>query len=198
MVLSATKPLRMPTTTRLWRFSAEVYNRMGALGLIPEDARTELIGGVIYEMAPIGDGHAFSSTYLNTLLARRTPPDVFVAMQNPLRLSDDTIVQPDVMIVRGEAMATVRAIAAPDVLLVIEVADSSEHHDRRRKLPRYARTGVPEVWLVLVARGRIEVYRTPGPAGYAEVATFEGEDVVASAAVPGLALTVADVLGRRA
>ena len=197
MLLSAARPLRMPTTTRRWRFSAEAYNRMGALGIIPEDARTELIGGVIYEMAPIGDGHAFSSTYLNTLLARHTPPDVFVAMQNPLRLSDDTIVQPDVMIVRGEAMATVRAITAPDALLVIEVADSSERHDRRRKLPRYARTGVPEVWLVLVARGQIEVYRTPGPGGYAEVATFEGEDVVASAAVPEIALTVAEVLGKR-
>lgn len=193
-----TKPLRLPSTVRRWRFTADAYTRLAALEILPEDVRTELIGGVIYQMAPIGDGHAFSTAYLNTLLARQSPQDVFVAMQNPLRLSDDTVVQPDVMIIRGEAMATVRTINAPDVRLVIEVADTSERHDRRRKLPRYARTGVPEVWLVLVARRQIEVHRAPGPDGYAEVAVFAGDDIVASAAVPEIALTVAEVLGQPA
>lgn len=191
------RPGRSTRTAGRWRFTADEYFRMWAQDFFPEEARTELIGGVIYEMPFPGYEHAFATTYLTTLLARHTPTSMFVASQSPLVLSDDTVVQPDVMIIRGQAMAEPRRMAAPDVLLVVEVVFTTEHHDRRRKLPRYARTLVPEVWLVLVACERIEVHRAPVDGVYTSVTDHERGDVVSPAAAPDLVLAVADVLGRR-
>lgn len=190
-------PRRTTRTSGRWRFTADGYRRMWAEGIFPEEARTELVGGVIYEMPVPGFEHVFSTTYLTTLLARHTPESLFVASQSPLVLGDDTVVQPDVTIVRGAAMAEPRHMTAADVLLAVEVVFTSEQHDRRRKLPRYARALVPEVWLVLVARQRIEVHRDPKGGAYASVTVHELGDTVSPAAAPDLALAVADVLGKR-
>lgn len=191
------RPGRSTRTAGRWRFTTDEYYRLWETGFFPEEARTELIGGVIYEMPVPGHEHVFSTTYLTTLLARNTPTSMFVGSQSPLVLSDDTVVQPDVMIIHGEAMAEPRRMTAPDVLLVVEIVFSTEYHDRRRKLPRYARTLVPEVWLVLVARERIEVHREPVDGVYTSVTAHERGDVVSPAAAPDLVLAVADVLGKR-
>lgn len=194
MLTAARRPAR---ATGRWRFTTDEYYRLWETGIFPEEARTELIGGVIYEMPVPGYEHVFSTTYLTTLLARNTPPSMFVGSQSPLVLGDDTVVQPDVMIMRSEAMAEPRRVTAADVLLVVEVVFTTEQHDRRRKLPRYARTRVPEVWLVLVAEERIEVHRDPVDGIYTTVNTYEVGETVSPFAAPGVELEVGEVLGKK-
>lgn len=87
-------------------------------------------------------------------------------------------------------------LAGPqDMLLLIEVADSSEHYDRHVKAPLYARAGIPEVWLVDLTTGTVTIYREPGPAGYAQVLVASAGAELSPLAFPDLRLTVAQVIG---
>jgi Uma2 family endonuclease len=81
-----------------------------------------------------------------------------------------------------------------EVLLVVEVADTSLTCDRERKLPLYAEAGIPEAWLVDLNAGTIEMYSEPGPNGYGRVARFGCERRVVSVTVPGLAFDAAEAL----
>ena len=118
-------------------------------------------------------------------------------MQNPLRLDEHTEPQPDLVVARGgEDDYAERHLEAADVLLVIEVADSSLRYDRAEKMPRYGRSGIPEAWLVDGAGGAVTVYTTPGAGGYASEQVFRPGAGIASTAVAGLRVTVDEIVGR--
>ena len=194
-----TRPAHIPSTRApgRWRFATDACSRQGARGFVADEARTEPVDGTVPELPVIGPSPAFAIAFLSTILARGTPTSMRVASRRPLVLDDDTVVQPGVMIIRGNAMAPTHRVSAADVLLVVEVVDPTEHHDRGPMLPRYARTLVPEVWLVLVAHGRIDVHREPLDGIYATVSTYEIGDALSPFAAPGIEVEVAEVFGTR-
>ena len=181
-------------------FSIAEYHKMGEMGIFSEDVRVELIEGVIIEMSPIGSKHAGTVNKLNWLFSNRLlPSEARIAVQNPVVLDDGTEPQPDISVLKPKDDAYTSAHPRPDdVLLIVEVADTSVEDDRAIKLPRYAAVGIPEVWLVNIPERMIEVYHTP--TGEKEVARYkirveyyEGETLNPEA-FPGVKIGVADVL----
>ena len=176
-------------------FTVDEFHRMAEAGILGEDDRVELIEGELIEMAPIGSRHAACVNRLVKLLSATEP--LLLSVQNPVSLGPRTEVQPDVALLRPRDDYYASAHPGPrDVLLVIEVADTSADTDRTVKVPLYAKAGVPEVWLVDLVAGRIEVFRRPSSGAYAEARTAgPGE---APLSVPGtdLRLDPAELLGR--
>lgn len=139
------------------------YHAMAEDGRLDPDARVELLEGAIVPMPPIGHAHANIVDELAVLAITQAPRGtVRVRVQGPLRLDAYSEPQPDIAILRGPADAyRTRHPTAADVLLLLEVADSSLRDDRMRKMPLYARHGIPEVWLVNLVDRVVEVHRAP-------------------------------------
>jgi Uma2 family endonuclease len=144
--------------------TVDEYYRLGDAGAFG-DERTELIEGRVYFMSPIGTLHAMTVSLLNTWLARQLGDHAILSPQNPFRMSEIDEPQPDLTIVRWPFAGDTHPGPA-DALLVIEVAVSSVRFDRKTKLPRYARFGVPELWIVLPRQRRVDVYTGPDGDGF--------------------------------
>jgi Uma2 family endonuclease len=177
-------------------FTVDAYHRLAELGVLDEDDRVELLDGQIVAMTPIGGAHAACVIRLNALLSRRAGNDICVSVQNPVVLAERWEPQPDLAVLRRAAGLSGAWLPSPeDVLLVIEVADTSLERDRDVKIPRYAAAGIPEAWLVDLAGNAISVYRGPGPDGYGDIITVSRGEILRPLLVPGVAIPVADVLG---
>ena len=147
--------------------SVAEYDRMGEAGIFGPDERVELIEGELVAMAPIGSYHAGVVGGLNRRLAVQVGDRAFVWVQSPIRLDDHNEPQPDVALLHPRQDEYRNALPVPaDVLLVIEVADSSLAFDRAVKANLYARAGIPEYWIVDLAGARTWVCRDPSPEGY--------------------------------
>ena len=187
--------LERPEPPLRHRFDVGAYHRMAEAGILSPEDRVELIEGEIVDMAPIGSAHAGTTNRLTRLVARAVADgQVIASIQSPLRLDPHNEPQPDLMLLRPrpDDYAGSHPTAA-DVLLLVEVADSSLAHDRGPKLALYARHGVPEVWLIDLAGRAVEICREPGPAGYVERRRV-AEGVAAPTLVPGLAIDLAALL----
>lgn len=148
-------------------FTSTEYYRMGEVGIIGPDERVELVGGLIYEMPPITPGHARAVGVLHELLMFALSGRAEVRGQSPVHLDDRSDPQPDVAAVKlipDDYLE--RHPEAADIFLLVEVADSGLHRDRTVKIPRYALTGVPEVWLIDLDRRVATVYRDPSDGCY--------------------------------
>jgi Uma2 family endonuclease len=180
-----------------YRFTVEEYHRMGEAGILPEDNRLELIHGDIVVREPIGAYHAGTVDRLNRLWTSRLGERAIVRVQNPVQFPrEDSELQPDVMLLRPrEDFYTTGHPQAADVLLLMEVADSTLRLDRRVKIPLYARVGVREVWLVDLTTARLEVHREPLGDRYADVRVLARGERVAPEAFPDLSLDVAELVG---
>ncbi|MBI4634933.1 MAG: Uma2 family endonuclease [Candidatus Rokubacteria bacterium] len=177
-------------------FTVEEYHRLAQVGILGEDDRVELLEGEIVEMRPIGSRHARCVTDLDDLLHERVRGRAIVRVQNPVRLSERSEPQPDVALLRPRPDRYASGHPGPaDVLLLIEVAETSLETDRGVKVPLYARTGIAEVWLVDLSGEAIAVFREPGPGGYGGVERVGRGGRVAPAVLPDLALGVDEILG---
>jgi Uma2 family endonuclease len=147
------------------RWTVSEFQRMGETRFLDPRARLELIDGELFEMAPIGSFHAGTVTLLAHLFARTVGETAVISVQNPLDLSEHSEPQPDLILLRPRADYYLSEHPQPrDVLLLIEVSDSTVQFDRKTKVPLYARYGIPEVWLVVGPHRRhIAVYRDPQP-----------------------------------
>ena len=187
--LPESPPVRRP-------IDVDEYYRMVPEGLIGPDERTELIEGEVVRMPPIGPSHADVVDELGRG-SRWAPlePEVRVRIQGPVRLDRFNEPQPDIAVLRAKPGGYRREHpSAADVLLLIEVADSSLMQDRRVKLPLYARFGIPEIWLVNLPDRRIEVYRQPAGNSYTEQLEFR-DGMLRAGRLPELAIDVAAILG---
>lgn len=142
----------------LRRISADDMHAMVEAGILNDDDRVELIDGRLIVMEPIGWPHANTVTKLTRLCIHRTPFPI--SPRNPLRLSAYTEPQPDLVILRPDRDPD-GPILGPHALVVVEVADTSIAYDRDVKLERYARAGVPIVWIVDVHERIVDVYSLP-------------------------------------
>src|SRR5262245_1730768 len=149
------------------RFTWDEYHKMAETGILAPTQRVELIEGEIVDMTPIGHRHVACVARLNHAFVRGVGDRAVVFVQSPIRLADHSEPEPEPDVARPRADCYARRAAGPrDVLLVIEVADTSEHYDRHVKVPLYARHGIPEVWLADLTAGSITAYRQPGAEGY--------------------------------
>lgn len=182
-------PTSAPDTPQRHRLSVEDYHRMAEAGILGEDARVELIEGEIIDMTPIGSRHAAAVKRLNHILTLTIGDTAIVSAQDPVILDPHSEPQPDLALLRPRADFYQSAHPRPDdILLVIEVADSSLAYDRDIKLPLYARAGIPEAWLVDINAGRLTCFSRPGADGYRQAAVIEALNAVRIAALPGLEL----------
>lgn len=180
------------------RFGVGEYHRMAEAGIFGEDDRLELADGEIVEMTPIGWRHVRAVTVLTQLLAGALP-GYYVSVQNPIVFGERDEPQPDLALVRAEALEG-SLPEASDVALVVEVAETSLTYDREVKVPLYALSGAPEAWVVDLASGAIEVYASPeasrvSAGRYAKRRTFGRGEELRSFTVAGLHFAVRDVVG---
>jgi len=181
---------------RRYRFTVDQYHRMGELGIFPPECRVELIDGQIFKMSPIGPWHSGVVNRLTHWFVTGLRDRVVVHVQNPTIVDKRSEPQPDIMLLKPRADFYGMAHPTPeDTLLVVEVAETSLAHDRRRKLPLYARTGVVELWIVNRRADAIDIFREPSTTGYGvQLRKRRGEEI-AAAAFPDFRLAVADIMG---
>jgi Uma2 family endonuclease len=175
-------------------FGVDEYQRMGEVGILSDDERVELIRGEIYEMAAIGNPHAMCVMRLIELLVLLLVPRAWVNPQNPLPLIPAmSEPQPDVTVLRRRDF-TMRPPGPEDAYLVIEVCDSSLSRDRK-KLPLYATSGIPEVWLADLNSETVFVYRHPTPEGYPDPQEYRRGQTISPLAFPGFSVSVDLIFG---
>jgi Uma2 family endonuclease len=177
------------------RFTVQEYHLMGESGVLAADDRVELIDGEVFSMSPIGSRHAACVTTFNEVFSESFGRRVTLWIQNPIRLGDDSEPVPDIVLLRRRDDRYVsRHPRAGDILLLVEIADSSLGYDREIKLPLYAREGVPEVWLANLDSQHIVVYTEPKPDGYASARIARPGEAIIPTAFPEMTIAVADLL----
>ena len=176
------------------RFTCAEYHRMAEVGILRRGERVELIEGEIVEMSPPGRRHKAFVANLTELIVVRLAGHARVHVQSGVVLSEYTEPEPDLAVLRRRAVPyKEREAHGDDVLLLIEVADSSLTYDRTTKLRLYAAAGIPEYWIVDCTTEAVEVYRGPGPEGYRDVARITGATALTLQAFPDVALTPAEI-----
>ena len=177
------------------RLTVADFHKMGDAGIFHEDARVELIEGELFDMPPIGSGHAGTVMIFIHLLARAVGDLAIVGAQTPIVLGEESEPQPDIVLLKPRDDFYTRSHPMPeDVLLLIEVADSSTYYDRSIKIPLYAHHGVPEAWLIDLPHKRLELYRHPMPEHktYQHVEPYH-EGTVSPQLLPNVTIRVADL-----
>jgi Uma2 family endonuclease len=179
-----------------YRFSAEKYHQLAESGILAARGRVELIDGELILMSPIGPPHFGNVARLNSLLAVGLAGRAIVHVQGPVRLNDFSEPQPDLTLLKPRADFYATCFPAPeDVLLIIEVMDTSAGYDRGVKVKLYAAAGIAEVWLVDLNLESVEVYRRPSGGQYTEVRIRKRGESVSPEAFPDFILTVDAILG---
>ena len=183
----ASEPTRRP-------FTVTDYYRMAETGVLDPSERVELIEGEVIRMNPIGPTHANCVDRLNRDLVTALGDRATVRIQNPVRLSELSEPEPDVAVIRPDRDLS-RHPGPTDVLLIVEVADSSIGFDRRVKLPLYASAGIPEVWIVDLATRAVEIHSQSGSTGYAVSERHQTGSTLQVPGFPDVGLSVDAILG---
>ena len=174
------------------RLTTDRYHAMIEAGILTENDRVELINGSIIDMSPIGPRHYHTVISLTQTFSTHVGTQALVSVQNPIHLPMHSEPEPDIVLLRPE-MPKDRIARPEDILLVVEVSDSTLAFDRSVKLPLYAEAGLPEVWIVALPEDVLEVYRAPRGRRYTQAQFLSGADTVAIEALPEVeALTVGD------
>src|SRR5256714_11421435 len=178
------------------RFNVTEYYQMAKAGVLKPDDRVELIEGEIIKMRPIGSPHAACVSRLNSYFHELARLKAMISIQNPVRLDDFSEPVPDVALLkRREDFYSAYHPTPEDVLLIVEVSDSTILTDLNVKVPLYARAEIPEVWLVNPPKQVIEVYSEPAEGKYQKAVTFNPGEVLASPTVANLSLRVEEIIG---
>jgi len=177
-------------------FTVKEYHLMTEVGILSEGDRVELIEGEIVKMAAIGTRHASSVKRLIAVFSDLERRRAIIGAQDPIQLTERTEPQPDVVLLepRADYYATAHPVPS-EVLLLVEVSDSTVDYYRDVKVSIYARSLIQEVWLVDLVKNCLEVYRQPGPNGYSLIIKFWRGQQVASLAFPDLEVSVDFILG---
>jgi Uma2 family endonuclease len=156
------------------RFTVAEVEAMVAAGVMEEDERVELIGGELVPMSPKGNQHEVVKSALVDLWIRSRPDDCRLTQETTFRLSEDTYLEPDVVIY--PRTSGLRGLTGANVLLVVEIADSSLRYDIGRKATLYAGFGIRELWVIDAVRLTTRVFRDPAAGGYRNASDFRPAD----------------------
>ena len=177
------------------KLDVDGYYRMADAGILGEDDRVELIDGELIDMVPIGMDHAATVNGLNHVLVMACNGRAIVSVQNPVRIDRFNEPQPDFAVfrLRADNYRTGGHPGPSDVLLLVDVADSSLRFDKNVKLPLYARAGIAETWIVDLGRRALDAYREPAGDAYGSMRTYGPGDRVSLALMPEIGLSLAGV-----
>lgn len=179
-----------------YSFTIHEFAKMGEIGIFTEDDRVELIDGQVRELPRITPLHAAIVTRLMATLIELLNRSAIVSVQNPVQLDLHNETLPDIAIIkeRGDYYRTALP-ASEDTLLAIEVADSSLAYDLYEKAPLYAKSMIPELWVVDLEAKVVRVFTQPGPSGYANERVMQRGETITSASVEGLRVEVNEIFG---
>jgi Uma2 family endonuclease len=182
-------------TSNIHKFTVQQYHLMHEAGVFTEGDRYELINGEIREMSPIGIKHAACVAKTARLFQIKLGDRAFIWTQNPIILRNYSEPQPDLAILKWRDDFYASALPTPeDILLIIEVADSTIAYDREVKMPLYDVNGIPEMWLFDVNQQSIEGYTQPSSSGYKRMQRYEQGDTLAMNAFPEFNFNWEDLL----
>lgn len=175
------------------RITCDEFDAMIARGefAVDDPRRYELIEGQIVEMPPPNPPHEFAVDRINKWSGRFLPYEgVVVRIQGTIGLPEvDNVLLPDVTWLLDRDDSARRPVPS-DILLVIEISDSSLSYDRNTKARLYAAAGLADYWIVNIPGKCFEVLRDPGPAGYATKLVFYPGEAIRPLAFPDLAFPV--------
>jgi Uma2 family endonuclease len=161
------------------KFTTQQYHLMHEAGVFAEGDRLELINGEITKMSPIGRKHAACINRLVRSFTKKLGAQIVLSVQNSIRMDDNSQPQPDLAILKLRNDFYEEGLPTPsDILLIIEVSDSTITYDRDVKMPLYAAAGIPEMWLFDVNKKAIEGYSLPSPSGYKQMRRYEANDTL--------------------
>lgn len=176
------------------RLTTSDYHKMGDAGIFAASDRVELIEGEIIDMAPIGIPHSGVVDLLTNRLVTAVAEQAIVHAQNPVVLGEHSEPQLDIALLRPRADFYRKAHPTPvDILLLIEVAETSLRFDREIKLPLYARHQVPEVWIIDLLHRRLDIHRDPEGGQYRQASTPDDLAHLTPALLPQSAVNLADL-----
>jgi len=177
------------------RFSAEDYHRMEEAGILGDDDRVELVDGEIVEAAPLGGPHGAAVERIAASLAAAVGDRATVRKWKPVALGGSSEPEADLCVVRDQAGDYAERHPRPeDVILLVEVADTSVGFDDEVKAPLYAKAGIIETWIVDLSAGVVVVARDPQPCGYMDERRVSPGETVAPLMLPGAAVAVSDLV----
>lgn len=176
------------------RFSVDEYYKMIELGILKDYEKAEIIDGELIKKMTIGDKHAFIVDVLNRFFTKNVSDEIFVRVQNPLRLSDFHEPEPDITLTDLTKYDGRRHPRPAETLLVVEVSDSTLKYDRENKLPLYAEAGIPEVWIVNLPNKIVEVHQKPNVGVYQLVKIYKQGEAVRSSVFDDLSISVDEIL----
>ncbi len=177
------------------KFTVEQYHKMAQEQILSHQEQIELIQGEIITMSPIGFRHAFVTNYLANWFAHTLGEKVFVSSQNPISLGNRSEPQPDLALLKPvENFYADRLPTATDILLLIEVADSSLIYDREIKVPLYAEHQIQEVWLINLTQNQLERYSDPLNNHYQNQTFFTPKQSLSPLAFPELTIPLTTIL----
>jgi len=186
-----------PTIARR-HFTTQEFLQIDAVGIFGEEERLELLAGDVIEIAPPGPPHAASVTRLTKELFEQIAGRASIRVHGPICLERFSLPLPDIAVLRWRDDFYAGGHPEPeDVLLLIEVSESSLAYDRDVKLPLYAAAGIAEVWLVVLLSQVVEVYRAPNENGYGEKRTMRRGDTLFPLHLPEAVLRVDEMIGER-
>lgn len=186
-------PVQETVTIRPHRWTRAEFENMVLTGIFNPEARVELIEGEILDMGVQSSWHAIAIRATETTLRSVYQQGYEVRSQMPLAIGDDSEPAPDVVVVPG-SFRDYRENHPTTALLVVEVSYSTLHFDRNRKLRLYARSGIPEYWILNVVDMQLEVHRDPRGDIYTTKQTFYATDVVTPLSLPTASIAIADLL----
>ena len=173
------------------RFSVDDYYRMAEEGILSQQERVELIDGEVVVMSPIGPRHAACVTSATRELVRIVGDAALVRPGNPVRLNAFNEPQPDFTLVRPRADLYASGHPGPnDVMLVVEISESSLAYDRGVKAALYAEWGLVEYWVADLKTDRMWIYCSPENGTYQTVDERRQGDTIAPSLLPACAVTV--------
>lgn len=178
------------------RWTREEYYRAAELGLFGPEERLELLDGeIIQKMSPQKPPHAVAVGQAGDILSVAFGSGCHIRTEKPLILNVRSEPEPDVVVAPGKrADYLLEHPRAADVLLVIEIADTTLRFDRTRKMPAYARVGVREYWIINLLERQVEVYRDPSGSRYrSRTIHHEGEMIIPLTA-PNASVSISDLL----
>ncbi|MEQ9425162.1 MAG: Uma2 family endonuclease [Cyclobacteriaceae bacterium] len=187
----------METVIKQRTINVEEYYKMAEAGIIGPEEKVELINGKIFEMSPIGARHAFVVKNLLRVLSKLSAEEFTLGIQDPIRLDNNSEPEPDVSVAKGDiSKYQNNHPTSKDLLLIVEVAESTLNFDRDVKIPLYASSGIKEYWIVNIPENQIEVYQSPQGNNYSSKSIYTQGDKI-TLLESEFTVSVRDILGNK-
>ncbi len=187
------EPAAPPDALQRVRFTPEMFYQLGALGVLDERQRYELIEGDIYPMPPESPEHAAIGADIAHQWTQRGATAWHIRAEKPLRIGESELI-PDIAVVQGRPRDYLSSHPT-SALLVIEIASTSLPRDRTLKLRLYAQANIPEYWIVNLAERRLEVYREPAHAHYKSLRYYTLDETICPLFEPEWQIPVRELFG---